>query len=182
MGALITAAVTSFRNRLQPVGRLIEVSQVFSHRIGGEDLHPTLTVTEREKQYSFDNLYLARIQLANLANCDFKTFSFGITLPTTQKIVLAYSRNSDRHHKLTLENSPSPENPLSELDGACTPLNRKDIYFLDLYINCEVDAFPEVLLSSHEPIRFVEIPTASAILKEAGKVFINVLGYHFPIK
>jgi len=84
MGAIITAVVTNFRNRQQPIGYETELVEVIKKNpdfpslraliMSGDDSGPGLAIS---------NLSMARITIVNKGNQDIVEFKFGVTLTET---------------------------------------------------------------------------------------------------
>jgi hypothetical protein len=55
MGAVITAVVTSFRNRIQPVDYRIEVSPVLQPGSSRSDVDYSLTINDQGRDFKFSN-------------------------------------------------------------------------------------------------------------------------------
>lgn len=84
VGAIITAVVTSYRGRVQPIGRRVEVSPLFTSGFAGSSLTANVTVSDGTTDYKFPNLHVADIQLVNRGNRDLPTFTFGVTLSKSE--------------------------------------------------------------------------------------------------
>src|SRR5713101_2301831 len=79
-GAVISTAVTARRARIQPVGHRIEVVPVFRQTVRPSSMRAKLALTEGEETKTFENLFLADVQVVNRGNQDITEFNFGVTL------------------------------------------------------------------------------------------------------
>jgi len=182
MGAVITVIATAFRNRVPPVGRRVEITPVFKHSIDGAEIVSTVTITEKGQDFKFDTLYLAEINLVNKSNKDFEKFTFGVTLAKNDLAILAVGKSTDRHHEVSATVSPSPAAPRNAVDFTVAPFNQADTYSISLYIVARAGTEPgEVLVSSREPVEFVDAPSMSELLgRVAAEVAIGGLKITFP--
>jgi hypothetical protein len=181
MGAVITAIATAFRNRVPLVGRRVEITSVFKQSIDGAEIVSTVTITEEGQDFKFDTLYLAEINLVNKGNKDFEEFTFGVTLAKNDLAILAVGKSSDRHHQVNATDSPSAAAPRNAIDFAVAPFNRADTYSISLYIVAPAGTEPgDVLVSSREPVKFVDAPSMSELLgRVAAEVAIGGLKLTF---
>ena len=74
MGAVMTAFVASYKARLLPIGKRVEVSPLFTSKFGGSTFSTRVTVSDGTTDYSFPNLHLAEVQIVNRGNRDSATF------------------------------------------------------------------------------------------------------------
>jgi hypothetical protein len=168
MGALVTAGITSYRSRLQPVGRRIEIDPILRPKPEGTTLTAKITVEYDYRPHTFDNLFLARIQIVNQGNKDHDEFSFGITLPTEDFVVYLEGSGADRHHVIAPSATVTPANPAREVDFICKPFSRGDSYTLSAFIVTTSEEGPgDIAVSSKLPVRFVEIPSLGETLGQA---------------
>lgn len=163
-GAIITGLVTSYKARILPIGKRIEVSPLFTSDFGGPNFTTCITVSDGTTDYNFPNLHVAEILLINRGNRDLSSFSFGITLSGKDKVVHVEPLSQDRHHVASLINTCTPMAPSSALDFKLCPLNRGDSYTLKLFIVAEADEPTALSISSPEPVRFTEIPSVAETL------------------
>jgi hypothetical protein len=109
MGAVITAVVTHFRNRIQPVGYQIQILPIFvgAGELGTLALRVIFT-DEEKSSWAFDNLYVMQIDVENRGNQDKENFDFGITLSSDAKAIFVITTTQDRHHKVQDLSKASP--------------------------------------------------------------------------
>lgn len=141
----------------------------------------TVTITEKNQDFKFDTLYLAKIILANKGNRDFEKFSFGVTLAKNDLAVRAIATSSDRHHELQSAVWPSPASPQNVIDFTTLPFNRGDTYPISIFITTPAGTEPgKVQVSSPEPVKFVDVPTVS---EQLGRVVTEAasISVKFPI-
>lgn len=187
-GALITAVVTSYRNRIQPVGRRVDVLPLFIQLtdtlpvLRGKNseevsLNTTISISRGTKEYKFPNLFLVDIQVINKGNKDFEEFPFGITLDEGDHTVFVVHKSPDRHHVVS-QSSVQPEAPKSEIDFSLKPFNRRDLYSFKLYVViAEGKAEPgEIDFSSRLPIKFTDMPTMGELVAQAAESTSLVVG------
>jgi hypothetical protein len=176
VGAMITATVTAHRNRIQPVGKRVEVTPLFTPHASPESLlRPSITISDGTADYKFKNLFLTDIQVVNRGNRDLPTFSFGVTLAKADHAVHAEPYGLDRHHVATLVALVSPAHPSNSADFQLKPFNRGDSYTIKIFIVAGGDEPGEIHLSSPEAIRFTEIPSlAETIASIASSYAIKV--------
>jgi hypothetical protein len=102
-GAAITALVSSYRARRQPVGRRIDVVPVFRASGNAEEIEAAIAVTHAGKTVTFKNLFLSEIQLVNKGNRDLDELKFGVTLGDGDRCIYVEAVPPDRHHKVRTE-------------------------------------------------------------------------------
>lgn len=157
-GAVITAVVTKYRNRRQPVGYEMEVIKVFQKNPDYPSLHAVLMVggNPNGPGYAVDNLAIARITLINKGNQDIELFNFGVTLEGTDEAVDIRMETPDRHHVMKSLTEVGFDNRKKELDFTCQPFNRGEPYISSIYFTyCESPGL--IQLSSPHSTKFVEI-------------------------
>ena len=177
MGAVITMAITSWRNRLQPVTRTFETLQVFKNT-AGVGFNAQLTVADSAGDYKFQNLFIVRVAVKNTGNCDYDSFDAGITLAEGDKAIHVEAVSDDRHHVVRQVTPVGLSTAVSELDFQLKPFNRRNSYQINIFVTIPEshDAPGQVSLSSPHPVRFVEPPkvaeTAAELLVQAVKISI----------
>jgi len=180
MGAIINQVFYWRRNRIQSVGKNIEVKPFFIPTKDGKSLNTKITIDDGNNQkYEFENLWIATLLIANKGNKDFNEFNFGIDIKNEATVIRASSTNSNRHHQLIFKDEPELNRGLNELDITLKPLNRNQVYEIDIYITTNASSFSEsdIDLISPHPIKFVQIKNFAEILGEvAGGVALGVLG------
>lgn len=168
MGALITAAITNYRNRRQPVGYRIEFLPVLQKTPNFPSLRAILmdeTSSGSGPGHTVENLYLARLTVVNKGNQDMEEFKYGATLGGTDQAINVITETPDRHHIMTLETPVSLSQPSNIIDFTCRPFNRKEPYIANIYFTAS-GAHNEIKLSSPHSTQFGELPTFEGGLKE----------------
>lgn len=176
-GALINAAFTARRNRIQPIGRRIEITPIFRQADNPSGLRAKIAIAHNDSTATFENLFIADIQVVNKGNTDIETFPFGVTLSGGDECVHVELTSPDRHHEVSQNPVITPQNPSNEIDFTLTPFNRKDSYLFKLYIVIPDNAKDpqNIELGSPNPIKFIEMPTVSETLsKAAGGLSVSV--------
>ena len=177
VGAIINTLVSSYRSRLQPVGHRLETLPVFIPQSGDTSgLTAKIMVMHGNMATTFNNLYLAEVQVINKGNRDLDEFKFGVTLGDEDKCIFITSSSPDRHHEVLQETEVSPQSPQGEVDFKLRPFNRRDSYFFKLYIVIPEGAKePGILkLGSPSPVRFSEMPTVGEVLAKAVEESVRV--------
>ena len=176
-GAFITAIVTSYRNRVQPVGYRIDLRPVFKNSDAQFSLSSKITIYEDATPHHFDNLFVFDIQISNKGNQDINEFPLGLTLGNGDQAVYAEYASPDRHHTAS-PTGVKPSNPLNELDSVLKPFNRGDVYSFYVYVVIpEGKEKPDMIeLSSPSSIRFTRMPTMGEMIAEAASSTSLVVG------
>jgi hypothetical protein len=173
-GALITAVVTGFRNRIQPVGYRTEMVPVFKQNVEVSSLNAKIIIHEGDKEYPFHNMFVFDIYVVNRGNKDIDEFPLGFTLEKGDQAIYLEYESPDRHHTIT-PSGVSLSTPKSEVDIKLKPFNRKDWYTFRVYVVPEGDFAPGMIeLSSPYPIRFTTMPTMGEMLAAATEVAVKV--------
>jgi hypothetical protein len=168
MGAIITAVVTTYRNKIQPIGRKIQFIPVFNETIGISSLQAQLTISDGQTNRQFDNLFIANVLLINKGNKHFDEFRFGMTLSEKAEAIYVEPQSQDRHHVVTLVNQVYLNFPASEMDFILRPFNRRDVYSFKLFIVIpkDMEKPDKINFSSPHPIRFIDMTsTAEAFIE-----------------
>ena len=166
-GAVLTNVITAYRNRIQPIGKRIDITSLFSPGFTGSALSPSITVTSGATTYQFSNLHVAEVQVINRGNRDLAHFSFGLTLSPGDEAVHIDPTVPDRHHAVSLTKPVSPASKTATPDFTLAPFNRGDAYMLKVFIVAAGDAPGSITLGSSEPVRFIEMPSITETLVEA---------------
>ena len=168
MGAVITATVTHFRNRVQPIGYRVQYLRVFQGTMGSSSLQAYLKITDGQHVSNFDNLFIAEIDVDNKGNKDFETFSFGMTLSRTNRAFFAETKSPDRHHTVQQDSPVQLQSPISDLDFTLKPFNRGDRYSFKVFVTVDSvrDAPAPPKLSSPHSVKFIEVPTMKEVLRD----------------
>ncbi len=177
-GAIINAALTVHRNRIQPVGRRIEITPIFRQADNSTGLRAKIAIAHNCSTATFDNLFIAEIQVLNRGNTDFTSFSFGVTLSGGDVCIHVEHISPDRHHEVTQKPVTTPQDPSYVIDFLLKPFNRKDSYTFKFYIVIPDSASDpkDIELSTSLPIRFAEMPTASEALSKVAQGFSISIG------
>ena len=176
-GAIINTVVSAYRERLQPVGRRIEVLPVFKHSSDETSIAAHIAITHEGTTTTFNNLYIVDVQVINRGNKNIDEFEFGVTLASGDNCIFVELFPPDRHHAFQQATPITPQAPLSEIDFKLKPFNRRDSYSLKMYIVVpEGKTEPaKIELSSPSPIKFVDMPSVSEILgKAAGEMLLQI--------
>ena len=177
VGAVITVLATSYKARLLPVGKRVEVSPLFTSDFGGASFSTSVTVSDGQTDYKFPNLHMAEVQLVNRGNRDLAAFNFGITLAAIDRVVHVEPTSRDRHHISTLKVLCTPASPLSSLDFELRPFNRGDSYSLRLFVVAGGSRPEPLAIGSSEPVRFTDIPSvAETLAAAASSVSLSIGG------
>jgi hypothetical protein len=168
VGAVITAIVTTMRNRRQPIGKRVDIIRLFKDGLGNPSLTTRITVSDGCSDHNYTNLFIAELLIANRGNQDIPAFRFGVTLLEGDQAIYVQPQTADRHHELTVITPVCPDTPRSEIDFEARPLNRGDSYPIRLYITMpDGKGGPTpIRFSSSHPIKFVEMPTVTETLAE----------------
>lgn len=169
VGAVINALVSSYRSRRQPVGHRLDVLPVFQPSGGTSGLQAAIAVSREGKTVTFNNLFLAEAQVVNRGNQDLPEFKFGVTLGLGDSCIYVDPSPPDRHHKASLDATPGPDAPRSEIDFTLAPFNRKDSYSFKLYLVIPAGAKEpgELRFGSSSGVTFVAMPTMGETLARA---------------
>src|ERR1039458_2519527 len=79
-GAIITAIVTSYRNRIQPVRYRMKTVPVFSKAPRSSTIETVVTLRANGQGYDFANLHLTELSIVNSGNQNIKEFTIGKTI------------------------------------------------------------------------------------------------------
>lgn len=178
MGAIISALVTSYRARVQPVGKRIDILPLFQSAGPDTSLQAKVVITSDGRTRTFQNLFVAEIVVVNCGNRDLGQFAFGVTFSDGDKCIHVDDSSLDRHHKVTQTIAASPLTPASEVDFVLEPFNRRDSYTLKLYIVVpEQNPSPGTIsLGTSCPVRFVNMPTVGEQLARSLKDAVVRIG------
>ena len=177
-GAILTNSISTYRSRKQPIGFRIEVDHILHPRQEESTaLTAKVTIQHQGLEHTFDNLFVARIQISNLGNKDYDEFQFGISLPQGNSIVYSEASGTDRHHIIEPSASVTPWNPAHELDFSCKPLNRGDTYSIKTFLVASPRTQPApISISSRLPVNFIQMPTAGEIALKLGTAVLSLSG------
>jgi hypothetical protein len=183
-GAIITAAVTKYKNRRQPVGYIKETIEIFKKNLELPSLQAILMIGESGggPGIAFENLSVARITVINKGNEDIEEFKFGITLTGENKAVDLKWETPDRHHVLTLLTPVGlSTTPRKELDFTLKPFNRGEPYIVNVYYTY-TDVPGSIKLSSSHSTQFIEMGITSEFAKEALELIPIIGPFVKPLK
>lgn len=163
-GSIITLLTTSIKNRIQPVSCREEILPIFKKTLSESSLI-NVSIINDGRMYQFQNLFLINIQITNQGNKDILEFPFGITLGPYDKIVYIEKHSSDRFHSINQVQTITPEIASNEIDFILEPFNRRDSYFIKLYVVItEVKDEPEKpKYGSSYPVKFIKTPTVNEV-------------------
>lgn len=170
-GALIYAAVVTYRYRKPPIGYRIEVFPTFTDICGASCSRSQITISDGDRDYPYNDLQLVQIHLANQSHHDFDHLQIGISLPAEQGVVYVEVRSPDRSHQIKQLTPLSFAQPQSQVDLLLCPLNREDHYSLRLLVILAKaeEALGQITLSSPQAVQFVDLPTVQEAVQEAAK-------------
>jgi hypothetical protein len=175
IGAIITAVVTTRRNRIQPIGASVNLSESILPDNLVKDHVTKITISGATESYHYDNLYLASIEVLNKGNKDYESFDFGITLPDGMSIINVAVKSADRHHSIQYCPQVSFNSKLNYIDLTLSPFNRKDKYTISLTLTGTFTNVPNpILFSSKLPVKFVSVDFSELILPA---IFKSLTGY-----
>lgn len=172
-GALINQYFHHRRNKVQPIGRNIELKSFFN-ATDNASLSTQISITGATEEHKFTNIFTASIQLINKGNSDFEKFDFGITLPENVKAIKVIKNSADRHHQINLGNDPTLENQINEFDITLKPFNRKDVYDIDIQLTSENGEIKEedIVCGTSHSVKFVDIVSPTEIAIEIAKSIV----------
>ncbi|HVM63131.1 MAG TPA: hypothetical protein VMV72_19890 [Verrucomicrobiae bacterium] len=167
VGALLTVFFTVYRNRIQPVGRRVDVSPVFTASFAGSKFNPTITVSDGATEQKYQNLFVADLQFVNRGNRDLAAFKLGLTLSQGDRAVHVEPYGQDRFHTVEMPVVISPSRPSGVVDLVLKPFNRQDSYTLKVYLVAAQTEPGALHVGSSEPVRFTEMPSISEVIAKA---------------
>lgn len=175
-GSIITAAVTSFRNRVQPVGFRAEPVAMFRGTTDQKGVNLKVALESDGKTYEFPNLHAIDVEISNNGNADRASFEFGLTLSSGDTAVFFRLTKLDRHHVFTSVPDISPTQPSIELDFIVAPFNRGDRYRFTIYVTIPVgnELVGTISFSSPHAVRFTPMPTVG----EFGMQIVKAVTLH----
>jgi hypothetical protein len=170
-GAVFKALWDEWKNRIQPVGRSVEIIPILkpTNTKSGFETYVVVIQLGGEKRYY--NLFLLDIEISNRGNQHKAAFDFGITLAPGEQAINIESDTPDRHHTVT--HSPaSIDQPQNSIDFTLKPFNRRDRYQIKVYVTIPTHsiapAIPE--FSSVDPVKFTDIKSLTETLAESIEV------------
>ncbi|MBI5203464.1 MAG: hypothetical protein HZA11_00935 [Nitrospirae bacterium] len=168
-GAIITAIISTYRSRRQPIGRRIDIVPVFRQSNDSKSLRAKIAIAHENKINTFENLFLAEVQIVNRGNSDLQEFIFGVTLGKEDRCIFVETIAPDRHHNNIQTTLVTPDSPRSEIDFRLSPFNRGDSYALKMYVVIPADQMEpqEIKLGSPSPVKFIDMPTIVELLSNA---------------
>jgi len=176
-GALIKQFFDNRRNRVQPIGRAIEIKS-FYDSIENKLLNSQVILTGSTQEYKFSKLYTGTVKISNSGLHDYLAFTFGITSPENVKFIHIKPTTTDRHHLVEIEELPTLENQINSFDITLKPFNRKDNYTFDILVttlNGDLTS-EDIQISSAHPIKWVDLVSTSKIILEVARETVIALG------
>lgn len=158
IGAIITAIVTKYRGRKQPIGKIIKIENVFAPGNLVSEHLTKITFSGTTETFHYDNLYLVQVLIQNDGNKDFDEFTFGLTFPDFAKAIKVNAKGEDRHHAILSKEKIDFGSSSSIADFSLRPFNRHDKYQILIYATCDNNkTLEEVKISSQMPVIFKDI-------------------------
>ncbi len=158
MGAVITAFINNRKNRIQRIGKSVKVTDIFFPNPLMDPHITRITISGTTESYHYESLFLCHIEIENIGNKDFKSFDYGLTLPSNAKIVNVQTKTNDRHHEIIYTPSISFESNSDRIDINLTPFNRKDCYIMNLLITSDSPVVADQIhFSSKLPVKFIDV-------------------------
>jgi hypothetical protein len=167
VGALITAGITSFRNRIQPIGYRIDAITLFAGSHANENFQVKITISDAASVREFANLHVLDVRIVNRGNLDWKSFEFGIAMPSGHHLVHIDPIGVDRHHKVEQTNLSRMSDGRVGLDFVISPFNRRDVATITIFITLDGGIAQASMpnFSSPEPVRFGPMPSVVEALQ-----------------
>lgn len=134
-GAILTAIITAYRTRVQPITYQVKHFQIFKKETTPGSLDAFLTLSDGTEFQHFENLFVATVSIQNTGNQDISDFRFELTLFEGEKAVFIEAISNDRSHKANILTELSIANPVSEIDIQLEPFNRGDRYSFNIHIS-----------------------------------------------
>lgn len=176
-GALIKQFFDYRRNRIQPIGRNIEIKS-FYDSIENKMLNSQVILTGGTQEYKFSKLYTGTIKIVNSGLIDYPSFSFGITGNDNIRFIHLKPTTIDRHHMVEIPDLPTLDNQINKFDVVLRPFNRKDTYIFDILattIDGDLNQ-NDIQISSSHPIKWIDLTSTSKIILEIAKESTIVFG------
>lgn len=176
-GTLIKQFFDNRRNRIQPIGRNIEIKS-FYDSIENKMLNSQVILTGETQEHKFSKLYTGTIKIVNSGLTDYSSFSFGITGSDNVRFVHLKPTTIDRHHIAEISGQPTLENQVNTFDIVIKPFNRKDIYTFDI-LATTLDGditHNDIQISSSHAIKWIDLTSTSKIILEIAKESIIAIG------
>tara|TARA_A100000171_G_C2133687_1_gene148466 strand:+ start:2108 stop:2713 length:606 start_codon:yes stop_codon:yes gene_type:complete len=176
-GAILNQFFYHRRNKIQPVGKSIELTSIFNAKENSL-IDSRITITGDTKEYRFKNLWILKFDLINNGRNDYDKFNFGITLNDGIKAISVKETTKDRHHKVTYLGQPDFENQVESFDIELNPFNRKEIYTFEVQITSDRDDLTtdDIKLSTDKPVKFVDIKSKEELIKLLENVVVSFAG------
>ncbi|MCX2741706.1 hypothetical protein [Pontibacter anaerobius] len=169
-GAFIKQYFDNRRNRVQPIGKSIEIKS-FYDSVENTLLNSQVILTGSTQEYKFSKLYTGTIKIANTGLHDYSSFTFGITCPENVNFIHIRPESTDRHHLAEIKDLPTLENQINSFDITLKPFNRKDNYTFDILVTATDVRLKEedIKISSPHPINWVDLTSSSKIVLEIAR-------------
>lgn len=176
-GALVKQYFDNRRNRVQPIGKAIEIKS-FYNSVENTLFNSQVILTGSTQEYKFSKLYIGTIKIVNTGLHDYSSFTFGITCPENVNFIQIRPESIDRHHLAEIEDLPTLENQINSFDITLKPFNRKDNYTFDILVTTsDVNLTEEdIKISSPHPISWVDLTSSTKIVLEIARESLIKLG------
>ena len=170
-GAIFKALWDEWKNRIQPVGRRIEIIPILKPPTTKAGFETYVVVNQLGEEKRYYNLFLMDIEIFNRGNQHRQQFDFGITLQPGEQAINIEPDTPDRHHTVT-HTQTSITQPQNSIDFTLKPFNRSDRYQLKVYVTIPTHSTNPSLprFSSEEPVRFTDIKSLTETLAESIEV------------
>jgi hypothetical protein len=176
-GALIKQFFDNKRNRVQPIGKSIEIKSFYD---SGDNklLNSQIILTGINQEFKFSKLYTGTVKIVNTGQNDFLSFTFGITSPENIKFIHIKPTSTDRHHLAEFTELPTLENQINTFDINLKPFNRNDTYTFDILVTTTNGEITEqdIKISSPYSIKWVDLVSTSKIILEFARETIIAFG------
>ena len=177
-GAFITIIYNQRKDRIPPINFSIDYNTIFTAEHVYEKHQTSIILSEKsddgEKNFQFDNLYLAIVKLKNTSRNDFGKFKFGLSLKEDQEIVKIDTVSSDEKHQIKTTPKIDFLKRHSQVDVRLTPFNRKDEYTIKiLYTSSQNSPIEQRLirLSTRHPVRLLSEKERNRTLSQYSTLF-----------
>lgn len=161
MGAVISALVSKYRARRQPIYYTKEIFDLIwdSPSISPLTANLQFTLPESTETLSLSTLSVIRIRIENSGNEEIDNYKFGLTFGEHCRVLHVAPSSNDRHHELRLITPVTPYEPNKIVDLEAIPLNPKDDYYVDIFFTYSGE-IGNISISSGHPAHLVERPHA----------------------
>lgn len=178
MGAFLNHFFALRKDRIQPVGYQLDIIPLFKKDIVKSAFITNVTISDGDKQYNFDNLFVINILITNKGNKDIDDFKFSVKLSEGDKIISVEHMQFDRYRNVAITDKiPSPVKPLDEVEMVLDKFNRKDSYHIRLHTFIpEGRAEPgKIKFNTPQPVKFTSTPTIDEVTIRLGSLAFDVV-------